>query len=116
MSRRNSGLADREKRHKHAVLFAALGDATRLLLLAKLATGGHQSIAELTEGVELTRQAVTKHLRVLEMTGFVRGLPAGRQNLFRINPRRVKELQNYLARVSAEWDSALARLQAYVEH
>lgn len=113
--RRNSGLTDWETRHKHALLFAALGDETRLLLVAKLASGDWQSISELTEGSKLTRQAVTKHLRVLEATGIVRGLRAGRENLFQIKPRRVKELKNYLERVSAEWNESLARLKLYVE-
>lgn len=115
MLRRNSGIADWEKRRKHALVFFALGDETRLLLLAKLATGEHQSISALTEGSELTRQAVTKHLRFLEMAGIVRGVRAGREKLFQINTRRVKEAKKYLERVSAEWDSALARLQAFVE-
>lgn len=113
--RRNSGLTDWEKRHKHALLFAALGHEIRLLLLAKLANGELLSISELTEDSELTRQAVSKHLRVLEITGFVRGLRAGRQKIFQVNPRRVKELKKYLERVSAEWDEALAGLEAYVE-
>ena len=113
--RRSSGIANWEKRRKHALVFFALGDETRLLLLAKLATGEHQSISELTEGSELSRQAVTKHLRWLQMAGIVRGVKAGRENLFQINPRQVKEVKKYLERVSAEWDSALARLQAFVE-
>lgn len=113
--RRTSGIWDWEKRNKHARVFFALGDETRLLLLAKLATGEYQSIAKLTEGSELTRQAVTKHLRFLEMVGIVRGVTAGREKLFQINTRRVKEVTKYLERVSAEWDSALARFKAFVE-
>ena len=112
---RNNRIKDWEKRHKHALVFAALGDETRLLLIAKLASGEQRSISELTEDSKLTRQAVRKHLRVLEMAGIVRGLRAGRENLFRINPRPVKQLKNYLELVSEEWDQSLKRLKAFVE-
>lgn len=105
----------RQKRHKHAIVFAALGDETRLLLVARLATGEPQSIAELTAGSRLTRQAVTKHLRVLEIAGVVRSVRAGRQNLFELKPRPMKELKNYLELVSRQWDDTLAKLKTHVE-
>ncbi|MHB8753504.1 MAG: ArsR/SmtB family transcription factor [Candidatus Acidiferrales bacterium] len=98
-----------------AAVFAALGDETRLLLLAKLWRGRQCSIAELTEGTKLTRQAVTKHLRVLERARMVHGRRAGRQNLFEFDPKPVNELKEYLELVSKQWDGALARLKAFVE-
>ena len=66
-----------------ATVFAALGDETRLTVLAKLLSGEPQSIARLTEGTQLTRQAVTKHLHVLEGAGVVRSTRAGREALVR---------------------------------
>jgi DNA-binding transcriptional ArsR family regulator len=99
-----------------AAVFAALGDETRLSLLAKLCTGQQYSIAELTEGTKLTRQAVTKHLRVLERVRIVHGTRAGRESLFAFDPRPVIELKEYLELVSKQWDGALARLKKFVEN
>ncbi len=98
-----------------AAVFAALGDETRLSLLAKLCTGKQYSIAELTEGTKLTRQAVTKHLRVLERVRMVHGTRAGRESLFAFDPRPVIEMKEYLELVSKQWDGALERLKKFVE-
>jgi len=98
-----------------ALVFAALGDETRLLLIAKLSEGRVYSIAQLTQGTEVTRQAVTKHLRVLEDAGIVHSVHKGRENLFEFDPRPMDELRAYLDRVSADWDQALQRLKAFVE-
>ncbi len=96
-------------------VFAALGDATRLRLVSRLTRGRPLSIAELTSGSKLTRQAVTKHLRVLEHAGVVRSRRVGRESRFSYEPRAVKDACAYLNGVSEQWDEALARLQAYVE-
>src|SRR5919109_3229074 len=98
-----------------AEVFAALGDATRLCLLDRLSRGMPQSIARLTAGTRLTRQAVTKHLRVLEAAGVVRSVRAGRESLFALEPKPIEDLRRYLADVSAQWDDALARLKTFVE-
>ena len=99
-----------------ASVFAALGDETRLGLLARLTNGEPQSIARLTEGTKLTRQAVTKHLHALEDAGLVRCRPGGaRQRVWELQPRRLQEAVRYLDRISREWDGALQRLRAYVE-
>jgi DNA-binding transcriptional ArsR family regulator len=98
-----------------AAVFAALGDETRLSLLARLCDGQRYSIAELTEGTKLTRQAVTKHLRVLEQVRIVRGTREGRQSMFQFDPQPVIEMKEYLERVSQQWDSALTRLKSFVE-
>jgi|SRR5450432_1703254 DNA-binding transcriptional ArsR family regulator len=100
---------------ERAAVFAALGDETRLMLLAKLSRGQQCSIAELTEGTALTRQAVTKHLRVLERVRVVHGRRMGRENLFEFDPKPVNEMKEYLELVSRQWDSALSRLKAFVE-
>jgi DNA-binding transcriptional ArsR family regulator len=98
-----------------AGLFATLGDATRLRLVMTLASGEPRSIAELTAGSKLTRQAITKHLRVLERVGIVRCERAGRESRFAFDPRPVEEMRSYLDSVSAEWDAALGRLKLFVE-
>jgi DNA-binding transcriptional ArsR family regulator len=98
-----------------AAAFAALGDATRLAVLARLAQGEPQSIARLTAGTHLTRQAVTKHLRVLEGAGVVRAVQAGRESRFALEPKPLDELRDYLDHVSRQWDEALMRLKALVE-
>jgi|SRR5579864_763034 len=114
MSRRShSGVAVR--RRTHALVFAALGDATRLLLVAKLCNGQPYSISQLTEGSKLTRQAITKHLRVLESAGVVRSVRSGRESLFEFHPEPMDELRKYLDLVSEQWDQALSRLKAFVE-
>jgi DNA-binding transcriptional ArsR family regulator len=99
----------------HAPVFAALGDPTRLLLMAKLSRGQTHSISELTEGFELTRQAVTKHLRVLENVGLVHGERQGREILFEFTPAPMKTAKLYLEDVSRQWTDALARLKSFVE-
>ena len=98
-----------------ASVFAALGDETRLGLLAKLTNGEPLSIARLTDGTKLTRQAVTKHLRVLEDVGVVFSVKAGRESRFVLDPRPIVGAQEYLEHVSRQWDTALSRLKALVE-
>jgi DNA-binding transcriptional ArsR family regulator len=98
-----------------ASVFAALGDETRLSVLAQLANGRAQSISSLTAGTRLTRQGVTKHLRVLEGAGVVRSIRVGRESQFAFEPKPLDDARAYLERVSQQWDDALARLKAYVE-
>jgi DNA-binding transcriptional ArsR family regulator len=103
------------RRPSNAALFAALGDETRLLLVMKLSRGRPHSISQLTRGSKLTRQAVTKHLRVLEGAGIVHSVRVGRESLYEFDPEPVDELREYLDRVSTEWDQALGRLKVFVE-
>jgi DNA-binding transcriptional ArsR family regulator len=98
-----------------APLFAALGDETRLGLVVRLCEGGPASIARLSEGAGVTRQAVAKHLQVLEGAGLVRGARRGRENVFRLETRRLEEARRCLDRISSQWDDALGRLKALVE-
>jgi DNA-binding transcriptional ArsR family regulator len=100
---------------RRALAFAALGDETRLSLIGKLAHGPPQSISRLAAGSDLTRQAITKHLRVLEGAGVVRSVRAGRESLYAFRPEPLHRLQSYLAHVSDQWDDALARLKSFVE-
>lgn len=98
-----------------APLFAALGDATRLALLARLSTDGPGSISRLSEVVPVTRQAVTKHLEVLSRAGLVRDRRKGRERVWALEPNRLTDAKRYLDRISAQWDDALARLARLVE-
>lgn len=99
----------------HAPVFAALGDETRLALVIKLCDGKPHSISQLTEGSRLTRQAITKHLRVMQTAGIVHGLRQGRESLFEFNPQPLEEMKQYLGLISQQWDQALARLKSFVE-
>ena len=98
-----------------APMFAALGDATRLALVSRLCDGQALSIAHLTDGLGLTRQGVTKHLRVLERAGIVNSSRVGRESRFIIVPESIIHVRSYLDRVSAQWDDALSRLKTLVE-
>ena len=98
-----------------ARVFAALGDKTRLALVAKLCSGEPRSIAQLSDDSKLTRQAITKHLRVLEGAGLVRSSRLGRESRFELDPQPLEELRAYLERVSEQWDQALSRLKTFVE-
>jgi DNA-binding transcriptional ArsR family regulator len=98
-----------------ARVFAALGDETRLRLVAKLSSGQPCSISQLTEGSRLTRQAITKHLRVLENARIVRSVRAGSESRFAFDPEPIAEIKDYLDFVSEQWDQTLARLRSFVE-
>jgi DNA-binding transcriptional ArsR family regulator len=113
MSRRTSSAI--RPRRSYAPIFAALADETRLAIVAKLSEGQHRSIAQLTHGTRLTRQAVTKHLRVLERARIVHSVRAGRENLFEFDPAPLRQVREYADVVSEQWDQALARLKAFVE-
>ena len=114
MSRVGSDTSAAKRRH-HAAVFAALGDETRLSLITTLSGGEPRSIAQLTGGSKMTRQAITKHLRVLQSAGIVHSVRAGRESLFEFVPQPLNELQDYLGRVSAQWDQVLSRLKTLVE-
>lgn len=98
-----------------ARVFAALGDGTRLELVARLTRHGEKSIAQLRSGLPLTRQAVTKHLKVLEDAKVVTSRRIGRESRFAIRTRTLVSAQDYLARASAQWDEVVGRIKASVE-
>lgn len=103
------------KNPKPAQVFAALGDETRLRLVRELSHGPARSIAELSAASPLTRQAMTKHLRVLERARLVCSRREGRETRFAFRPEPILDLQAYLNAVSHQWDGALGRLRALVE-
>jgi len=98
-----------------AAVFAALGDETRLGLVARLSGGDRVSITRLTEGTDVTRQAVTRHLEVLEGAGLVRGSRRGRERLWELEPKRIELARRSLKEISRWWDKKLAALKAKVE-
>lgn len=98
-----------------AQIFAALGDETRLRLIAVLCAGSAMSIAQLTAGTEMTRQSITQHLQVLANAGLVRDVKAGRERLWAFEPAHLDEARHALEAISQQWDQALLRLKAAVE-
>jgi len=113
MSRSHSATA--LKLSEAAPVFAALGDPTRVGLVARLCTDGPLSITELSEGTRVTRQAVTKQLRTLGRAGLVRNHRRGREIIWQLEPKRLEKARRSLDQISAEWDSAINRLKAFVE-
>jgi DNA-binding transcriptional ArsR family regulator len=98
-----------------APVFAALGDETRLRLVARLTAEGPLSIARLTEESGVTRQAVTKHLVALEGAGIVSSSRAGRERVWELRPRRLDDARRHLDRIALQWERALERLRDLVE-
>jgi DNA-binding transcriptional ArsR family regulator len=98
-----------------APLFSALGDETRLRLIAALCVGGAMSITQLTLGTDLTRQAITKHLSILAGAGLARDVKVGRQRLWEFEPSQLEEAKHSLEMIGAQWDHALEKLKAAVE-
>jgi len=96
-------------------IFAALGDPTRLKLVALLCAGGAFSIARLTASTDISRQGVTKHLRVLADAGVVRDVKRGRERLWQLEPDRLDDARRALEIIGRQWDEALDRHKAFVE-
>lgn len=98
-----------------APVFAALGDPQRMLLISRLSQKGPQSITRLRAGTRITRQAVTKHLRVLEAAGLAHCEKSGRETLWALDQRPLAKARDHLATISSQWDAAIERLRALVE-
>ena len=96
-------------------MFAALGDRTRLRLVSRLCDDGPLSIARLSDGAGVTRQAITKHLKALADAGVVRGTRRGRERIWELRPERLAMASRYLYEVSGQWDAAIDRLRAFLE-
>ena len=112
MGNRSSAM---DGRKASASIFAALGDETRLRLVLRLCDGGPMSISRLTAGTRVTRQAISKHLRVMEGAGLVRSTRRGRERLWQLEQRRLADARHYLEVISKQWDEALGRLKKFVE-
>jgi DNA-binding transcriptional ArsR family regulator len=111
---RRSGKRTLEQKNS-APLFAALGDETRLRLVGRLCNDGPMSITRLTTGFNVSRQAVTKHLRVMEDAGLVRSHRHGRESVWELERRRLEDARRYIDLIAKQWDDALGRLRAFVE-
>lgn len=98
-----------------APVFAALGDETRLRLVARLCNHGPASITNLTKGAPITRQAITKHLLVMRDAGLVHNVKQGRESYWELDAHRLEEVRRNLALISRQWDDALDRLRQFVE-
>jgi DNA-binding transcriptional ArsR family regulator len=103
------------KLREAAPVFAALGDETRLFIVARLSTGGPQPIVRLAEGSDVSRQAITKHLHALADAGLVRSTREGRERIWEIQTKRLAEAGRYLDAISRQWDGAIERLRGLVE-
>ncbi|MEZ4359171.1 MAG: metalloregulator ArsR/SmtB family transcription factor [Kofleriaceae bacterium] len=98
-----------------APVFAALGDPQRMALVARLCRLGPSSITCLAEGSGISRQAVTKHLRVLERAGLARSQRSGRDAVWALEEAHLARARAHLEAISRQWDAAIARLRAFVE-
>jgi DNA-binding transcriptional ArsR family regulator len=98
-----------------APVFAALGDPTRLRLVARLCGDGPLSIARLSDGTGVTRQAITKHLNALAAAGLARDSRSGRERIWQLEPKRLENARRCLDEIADQWDAAIGRLQAFVE-
>ena len=103
-----------DPRHS-APIFAALGDETRLRIVFRLCDAGPKSITRLASGSKVTRQAITKHLRVMEQAGLVRCTRRGRESIWELKERGLRDARHYLDLISKQWDDALGRLRTFVE-
>lgn len=98
-----------------APVFAALGDPQRMVLVSRLSRSGPLSVSRLTEGTTITRQAVTKHLRVLESAGLAHSEKTGRETVWTLDHRPLARARDHLEVISRQWDDAIERLRAVVE-
>jgi DNA-binding transcriptional ArsR family regulator len=105
----------RQKLAEAAPVFAALGDETRLRLVARLCVEGPLSIARLSEDAGVTRQAVTKHLNAMGDAGLVRDRWRGRERIWELETKRLEKARRCLDQISGDWDAAISRLKAFVE-
>jgi len=98
-----------------SVVFAALGDRTRFDLVSTLSNEGPLSITRLADGFPVTRQAITKHLRVLERAGVVRSVAEGRELVWHVEQRRLAQAKRDLDAIGRQWEGTLQRLKKFVE-
>jgi len=96
-------------------VFAALGDDVRLRLIQKLVASGPSPMGRLAEGERVTRQAIAKHLGVLGRAGLAVVRRKGREQIWTIEPARLREAEQYLEQISSQWDLAIERLRTFVE-
>lgn len=99
-----------------AQLFAALGEPTRLSVVDRLRDGSERSIATIARGLPISRQALTKHLKVLDAAGIANSRRLGRETVYRIDPAGLIAAERWIADVSSQWDGAIDRLKKHLEN
>lgn len=95
-------------------VFAAVADPTRRVLLERLRAGDGLSIAELSAGLPMTRQAVTKHLDALRQAGLVRVRRDGRERLHDLDARPLEAVYEWLRPYAEAWDRRLEALRKHL--
>jgi len=100
--------------YRMADIFMALGDETRRTLLDRLRHAGALSLTELAAPLPMTRQAVTKHLDVLEGAGLVERTTRGRERLHCLRAEPLREIGTWLEPYERFWDDRLARLEQHL--
>jgi DNA-binding transcriptional ArsR family regulator len=95
-------------------VFAAVADPTRRALLERLRERGPLSILDLSEGLPITRQAVTKHLNVLRDSGLIRARRAGRERLHELDAQPLRAVDDWLRPYAEAWDERLAALRHHL--
>lgn len=98
-----------------ATVFAALGDETRLTLISRLIDAGPQSIAALSDGFDISRQAISKHLRVIRSAGLATSEERGRETVWQLQSHALDDARRYLDAISRDWDDKLRTLKNFVE-
>jgi ArsR family transcriptional regulator, cadmium/lead-responsive transcriptional repressor len=96
-------------------LWSALGDPTRRRMLDLLLTTGAGTATSLSERLPVTRQAVAKHLGVLDRVGLVQAVPAGREKRYRIDEAQLERAVAQLDEVGRAWDARLRRIKQIAE-
>ncbi|WP_030506506.1 ArsR/SmtB family transcription factor [Microbispora rosea] len=96
-------------------LWSAIGDPTRRRMLDLLLIEGDGTATSLAQRLPVTRQAVAKHLGVLDRAGLVRGTPAGREKRYRVDDAQLARAVAQLSSVGAAWDARLRRIKRIAE-
>ncbi len=94
-----------------ARLFAALADPTRLAVFEQIAAGAPMTATELSKQLPVSRQAISKHLSILDDAGLVERTRSGREVRFTARGEHLEEVVTWAAGIGAEWDARLARLR-----
>jgi DNA-binding transcriptional ArsR family regulator len=98
-----------------APLFDALGDPNRLRIFAQLCDGGPSSTSQVAQTISVSRQAVSKHLAMLEAVGLVHSRRRGRERIWSVRTESLGQASDYLIQLSNRWDRVIDRLRAFVE-
>lgn len=96
-------------------LWWAIGDPTRRRVLDRLLTDGDGTATSLSADLPVTRQAVAKHLAVLDRAGLVHGVPAGREKRYHVDEAQLARAAAQLASVGSAWDARLQRIKGIAE-